>query len=256
VLVSVDRALTRVLEAAGCVAAAEEAAELLEAAGRDGELLDRLVARRLTGEPLAWVTGSVRFCGLRVAVVPGVYIPLWQSEGLARRAAELLPSEGVAVDLCTGSGAIAAVLRESRPAARVVATDIDPLAVRCARGNGVETYEGNLDDPLPRDLAGRADVITAVVPYVPTEELHLLPRDAIEFLPRATLDGGEAGLRYLAEVVRRSVRWLRSSGALLLELGGDQADPVGALLGAVGFGDIQVIVDEDGDSRGVEARLR
>ena len=94
------------LERAGFVAAEEEAAELL-AAGGD---LDALVARRLTGEPLAWITGTAPFCGLWIRVDPGVYVPRWQTEALARRAVERLPADGVAIDLCTGSGAIATVL--------------------------------------------------------------------------------------------------------------------------------------------------
>src|SRR6476469_9502715 len=79
---------------AGFVAAEEEAAELLARAGDDRALLDALVARRLTGEPLAWITGSVEFCGLSIRVDPGVYVPRWQSEQLAWRAAERLPGGG------------------------------------------------------------------------------------------------------------------------------------------------------------------
>ena len=84
------RVASRLAEA-GCVAPSEEADELIDAAGSDEGLLDRLVARRVTGEPLAWVTGSHRFAGHRVVVHPGVYVPRWQSEPLARRAVELLP---------------------------------------------------------------------------------------------------------------------------------------------------------------------
>ena len=107
------------------------------AAARDEEDLRQLLARRLTGEPLAWITGTATFCGLEVAVQPGVYVPRWQTEPLARLAARLLPATGVGVDLCTGAGAVAMVMQQARPAARVVATEIDPLAAACARRNGV-----------------------------------------------------------------------------------------------------------------------
>jgi release factor glutamine methyltransferase len=79
-------ALAELLADAGFVAAQEEADELLARAASDVELLDSLVARRLTGEPLAWITGSVAFCGLQIRVDRGVYVPRWQSEPLARRA--------------------------------------------------------------------------------------------------------------------------------------------------------------------------
>ena len=105
------------LSGAGFVAAAEEAGELLACAAGDAELLESLVGRRLTGEPFAWITGSVSFCGLEVRVDPGVYVPRWQSEPLARRAVERLPANGIAIDLCTGAGAMAKVLATSRPGA-------------------------------------------------------------------------------------------------------------------------------------------
>lgn len=253
---SLDRAaVTDRLARAGCVAASEEADELLHAAGGDQGVLGDLVARRSKGEPLAWLTGTVTFCGVRLSVARGVYVPRWQTEPLARRAAALLPAAGVAADLCTGVGAIAAVLATAVPTAKVVATELDATAARCARGNGVEVFEGFVDDPLPVELEHRIDVLTAVVPYVPTESLRLLPRDVLAFEPRLALDGGVDGTELMAEVVRRSVRWLQPGGWLLLELGGDQADPIGRLLDQVGFVGIDVMVDDDGDPRAICAQL-
>src|SRR5581483_8870480 len=135
------------------------------------------------------------------------YVPRVQSEPLARRAASLLPSRGTAVDLCTGSGAIAMVLQHDAGKARVVGTEIDPVAVACARENGVEVFAGELDEPLPPELAGRVDVMTAVVPYVPSDALRVLPRDVRAFEPLVALDGGADGTHVLMEVVRRSPRW-------------------------------------------------
>ena len=99
-----------------------------------------MVERRLTGEPLAWITGRTVFCGLDVVVEPGVYVPRWQSEPLARLAAGLLPPAGAGVDLCCGTGALAMVMQAARPGARVVATEVDPVAVRCARRNHVVVF--------------------------------------------------------------------------------------------------------------------
>ena len=251
-----DRAsVTQLLTDAGCIAARQEADELMRAAAGNPDVLDDLVSRRTNGEPIAWLTGSVTFCDLRLFVAPGVYVPRAQTEPLARRAATLLPSAGVAADICTGVGAIAAVLAAAVPTARVLATELDVIAIQCARRNGVDVFEGYLDDPLPREFGHRVDVMTAVVPYVPTESLRLLPRDVQDFEPRLALDGGPGGTDLLGEVARRSADWLRPGGWVLLELGGDQADPIGRLLHDVGFEGLDVMADEDGDPRAICARL-
>jgi len=248
-------ALAALLAGAGFIAPVEEADELLAAAAGDAAVLDTLVERRLTGEPLAWITGSVRFCGVEVRVDPGVYVPRWHSEELARRAVERLPVDGTAVDLCTGSGAIARVLTTARPGARVVASDVDARAVACARTNGVEAYAGDLFVPLPQTLEGRVDVVVAVVPYVPTHELPLLQRDTFTFETPLSYDGGPDGAGILRRVLAGSPRFLRRGGALLLELGRDQAEPLGGDLARLGYVDVTVLRDEEGDVRGIEAVL-
>ncbi|HET7652910.1 MAG TPA: HemK/PrmC family methyltransferase [Acidimicrobiales bacterium] len=244
------------LERAGCVAAREEAAELLAAASERGVDVAALVDRRVTGEPLAWITGWTTFCGRRVRVDPGVYVPRWDTEAMARVAIDALPDDGVAVDLCTGSGAIAAVLAAHHPDATIVATDIDPAAVACARANGVDARLGDLDAPIPDNLRGAVDVVTAVVPYVPTESLHLLPRDTLAFEPRRALDGGRGGVDVLARVVQASTRWLRPGGTMVLELGGGQATSTAQLLRDAGFDEVTVVVDDEGDERAISARYR
>ncbi|GAC1574099.1 MAG: putative protein N(5)-glutamine methyltransferase [Candidatus Dormibacteria bacterium] len=247
--------LTALLSGAGFIAAEEEAGELLDSAAGDRALLDALVARRLTGEPLAWITGRVGFCGLEIRVDPGVYVPRWQSERLARRAAERLPATGLAIDLCTGTGALARTLMAAHPGARVVASELDDRAVACARANGVETYLGDLFAPLPGDLVGQVDVVVGVVPYVPTPALPLLQRDTFAFESPLSYDGGADGTEILRRVLTGSRRFLRPGGALLLELGGKQADLLGEDLSRLGFAGAQVLVDDDGDLRGIEATL-
>jgi release factor glutamine methyltransferase len=251
-----DRAgLAELLELQGFVAADEEAAELLAAAGEGRGGLDELVRRRLTGEPLAWITGGVDFCGLRIRVDPGVYVPRWHSEELAERAARRLPATGTAVDVCTGAGAIAAVLRARRPGARVLATDVDERAVACARANGVDARAGDLLAPLPDDLRGRVDVVVGVVPYVPTPSLPLLQRDTLTFESTVPYDGGTDGTDVLRRAFAEAAAFLRPGGALLLELGGDQAAEVADAVAAHGYTDVAVLADEDGDVRGVETTL-
>lgn len=238
----------------GCVAPGAEADALLGASSEGLGTVDELVARRLRGEPLPWITGSVRFCGLRLHVDRGVFVPRPHTEALARRAADLLPDAGTAVDLCTGSGAIAAVLGAARPEAQVLATDVDHRAIACARRNGVRAFEGDLDEPLPSSVCGRVDVVTAVVPYVPTDELHLLPRDVLAHEPRRALDGGPGGTAMLTRAVEAAARLLAPGGSVLLELGGDQAAVVANAVAERGLAKARVHRDGDGRDRAIEAR--
>jgi len=243
------------LAAAGFLSAREEAEELEARAGGDNRLLEELVERRLSGEPLAWLVGTAAFCGLRVRVDPGVYVPRPHTDALALRAVERLPAQGTAVDLCTGSGAVAAVLVDRRPAAAVIATDVDERAVACARSNGVDARRGDLFDPLPAALRGRIDVVTAVVPYVPTAALAWLQRDTFAHESALAYDGGPDGTVILRRALEGGRGVLRPGGALLLELGGGQADVLAGDLARFGFGDVSVLADEDGDTRGIEATL-
>jgi release factor glutamine methyltransferase len=247
------RALVSTLSTAGFVAPDEEAHELLARAGDDDALLDALLGRRLTGEPLAWITGRISFCGLELRVDPGVYVPRGQTELLARRAVELLAADGTAVDLCTGTGAIARVLGAAHPAARVMATDTDGRAVACARANGVEAYCGDLFAPLPGALDGQVDLVVGVVPYVPTPALALLQRDTLTFESPLSYDGGPDGTGILRRVLTESPRYLRPGGTVLVELGGDEADALSGDLSRLGYVDVAVLLDEDDDVRGLEA---
>ena len=241
------------LERAGCVAADEEAAELL-AAAPDQATLAAWVGRREQGEPLAWITGTLVFCGRPVWVDPGVYVPRYQTEDLARRADVLLPAAGRAVDLCTGCGAVAAHLQAGGPGRRVVGVDLDHRAVACARRNGVPAAAGDLRDPPLRP--GRADIVTAVAPYVPTGDLRFLPADVPRYEPRVALDGGDDGLDLVRAVAATAARLLRPGGWLVTEVGGEQDRALAGPLAALGFTDIAAWHDEDGDLRGIAARLR
>jgi release factor glutamine methyltransferase len=239
------------LRAAGCVAAEDEARELL-AAAPDGEVLEGWLKRREHGEPLAWITGRMEFCGLWLHVAPGVYVPRVQSEELARRAGRLLPGEGHAVDLCTGAGAIAAHLLAEVPSASVIGVDLDPHAVACAASNGVRAVVGDVE--LALGPHGSFDVVTAVPPYVPSDELRLLPADVQRYEPPAALDGGADGLDVARRIVSAAARLLAPGGWLLIELGGDQDEALAPALRASGFGNAESWRDEDGDLRGLAAQ--
>ena len=187
-------------------------------------------------------------------VAPGVYVPRPQSEPLAREAVARLPADGTAVDLCTGSGAVAVVLARRRPRARVVATEIDPRAVACARVNGIVVFQGDMEAGLPAALSRQVDVVTAVVPYVPTGELRLLPRDVVAFEPPRALDGGADGTQYLGRAAVAAARLLRPGGSLLLELGGEQAGLLAPTLTELGFSETAILSDEEGDPRALVCR--
>lgn len=239
------------LVAAGCVAAVEEAGELL-AVAEDDRRLEAMVRRREQGEPLAWITGTVRFCGRTMHITPGVYVPRRQSEELARRAAALLADGSWAIDLCTGAGAVAAHLRAQVPTAAVCGVDIDPRAAACARTNGVPTVVADLAAPLRADHG--VDVVTAVAPYVPTGDLRLLPADVQRHEPALALDGGDDGLDLLRRAIVAARRLLRPGGWFVFEIGGDQDEAVAPSLAASGFDVVVPWWDDDGDLRGIAAQ--
>lgn len=236
------------------MAADEEAAELIAAAPNDSTLED-WVSRRERGEPLAWIVGTLTFCGQAVHVDSGVYVPRGQSEVLARRAAELLGDrDAYAADLCTGAGAIAVHLMKAAPMAEVIGVDMDMAAAVCARRNGVRVIVADLNQPLPL-CPQRLDLVTAVAPYVPTGDLGFLPADVQRYEPRIALDGGDDGLDLVRRIVADAGRLLRPGGWLLLELGGNQDQALRGPLAASGFHLVDPWFDDDGDLRGLAAQL-
>jgi release factor glutamine methyltransferase len=216
------------LRAAGCVFAEDEA-RLLIATARTPADLDAMVDRRVAGLPLEHVLGWAEFRGLRVAVDPGVFVPRRRTEFLVRQAADqvIAGQRAVVVDLCCGSGAVGVALVASLGQAELYAVDIDPVAVRCARRNveavGGQVYEGDLYEPMPETLRGRVNILVANAPYVPTEEIRLLPPEARVHEPRVALDGGPDGLDVQRRVAAAAPLWLAPAGILLVETSERQA---------------------------------
>ncbi|TQM77999.1 release factor glutamine methyltransferase [Saccharothrix saharensis] len=212
------------LRAAGCVFAEDEARVLVEAA-RGPEELELLTARRVAGLPLEQVVGWAEFCGLRVVVEPGVFVPRRRTEFLVRVAVGVAGPGAVVVDLCCGSGAVGAAVVDRVPGVELYAVDVDPVAVACARRNvgAGRVYEGDLYGPLPVSLAGRVDVLVANAPYVPTGSIGMMPPEAREHEPLVALDGGVDGLDVQRRVIAGAARWLAPGGRLLVETGARQA---------------------------------
>ncbi len=221
--------LVATLRAAGCVFAEDEARLLLSAATAPPELA-ALVERRVAGLPLEQILGWAEFCGLRVTIDPGVFVPRRRTELLVREAVAVVGS-GVAgpgpvvVDLCCGSGAVGAALLAAVPGVEIHAVDIDAAAVRCARANlpGCQVHQGDLDGPLPETLRGHVDLVVAIAPYVPTDAIATMPPEARLHEPRAALDGGVDGLDLVRRVIVAAPRWLRPGGHLIVETGEGQA---------------------------------
>jgi release factor glutamine methyltransferase len=240
-------AVVSALRAAGCVFAEDEAAILVTEATTRAEL-DTMVARRAEGLPLEHVVGWARFCGRRIAVEPGVFVPRRRTALLVREAVALVGPGAVVVDLCCGSGALGVAVAAAVGTVELHACDLDPAAVRCARRNvepvGGHVYDGDLDEPLPRTLLGRVGLLLANVPYVPSEEIALLPGEARLHEPRMALDGGGDGLDVFRRVVGVAPRWLAPGGSLLSETSERQ---VGAAVGILRAAGLTARVAEDDD---------
>lgn len=223
------------LRAAGCVFVEDEA-RLLVAAARTPADLAAMVDRRVAGLPLEHVLGWVEFCGLRVAVDPGVFVPRRRTEFLARGAAALARPGAVVVDLCCGTGAVGLALTALVARVEVHAVDIDQVAVACARRNVPgRVYAGDLYAPLPDALRGRVDLVVANAPYVPTASIELMPPEARDHEPRSALDGGADGLDVVRRVAAGAPGWLAPGGHVLVETSDRQAPAVVASVARAGL---------------------
>jgi len=213
------------LRSAGCVYAEDEVRLLVSQAGTPADLA-AMFDRRVAGLPLEHVLGWAEFCGMRIAVAPGVFVPRPHTEFLVRQAAALAPPRAVVLDLCCGSGALGVALAAALDGPELHAADVDPAAVRCARRNVAalgHVYEGDLYEPLPAQLRGRVDVLLANAPYVPTGSIDLMPREARDHEPLVALDGGADGLDVLRRVAAGAPLWLAPGGHLLVETSERQA---------------------------------
>lgn len=239
-------ALTGRLRDAGCVFAEEEAALFLEAA-RDSRELELMVRRRFAGEAPEHIVGWAEFCGLRIAVAPGVFIPRQRTAALVDQAVQLCRTDSVVVDMCCGSGALARVIADRVPGTQLHAADIDVSAVACARENlaGVgDVYVGDLVDALPSGLRGHVDVMVANVPYVPRDELRRMPAEAREHEAAVTHDGGTDGLDVFRRLADAAPEWLAPGGSILSEIGAEQGNATLAVLAAANLRGRTVFDDE------------
>lgn len=233
------------LRAAGCVFAEDEAA-LLEAEAGDPAQLEAMVQRRVAGEPLEVIVGWAAFASRRLTVAPGVFVPRHRTEFLASVARSMARPGSTVLDLCCGVGAIGSVLLDV-PGIRLIASDVDPVAADCARVNlpGAEVYSGDLFEPIPDGIA--FDLIVANAPYVPTDEVRLMPREArLHELP-ATLDGGADGLELHRRIAAKARGRLADGGSLLIEVSEGQVPAALEVMRSAGL-DARSLSDDDRDA--------
>jgi release factor glutamine methyltransferase len=211
------------------------------------EGFDLLVARRLDGEPLQYLEGTVQFGPLELAVDKRVLIPRPETEFLYDLVSKRL-EPGVIVDLCTGSGALALALKASFPVARVLGTDLSDSALDVAADNGaasgldVEWLLGDLFESLPVDLCGRVDLIVANPPYVAEREWSGLPAD-VRREPRLALIAGPTGVEASERILGEVRTWLAPSGEAWVEVGENQASDLAQRFKG------EVVVDQYGRDR-------
>ncbi len=218
--------------------AEDEARVLSESAASPAEL-DSMVNRRVGGEPIQQIVGWAEFCGLRIQLEPGVFVPRPRSEFLVRKAIRLGRSGCTVLDVCCGTGALGVATAAGLGRVDLHATDVDRAAVRCAAINvseaGGRVYQGDLFHPLPRSLKGRADLLLVNAPYVPTGEMPLMPREARLYEETITLDGGEDGLDVQRRAILEAPAWLAPEGHLLVETSDLQAESTMRLMKDTGL---------------------
>ena len=215
----------------------------------DVRAIEDLFQKRSERIPLQHLTGVAYFRNLALQVGPGVFIPRPETEGVAElaiQALRMVPGEPIAVDLCTGSGAIAISLATEVPQARVYAWELNPDSEKLLRqnidanGGAVELVMADIasDHPLFTELAGSVDVVISNPPYIPT---WAIPRDIEVQLhdPDLALYGGEDGMDIMKVVSQRALQLLKPGGFLVVEHAESQAKIVADLFQADGWRQIR-----------------
>lgn len=251
--------------AAGKTPAALLADLRLYTSDRVAETVAELSARRLAGEPVAYITGSWEFYGLPLKISPDVLIPRPDTETLVDAALAVMRARGEGgrvLDLCTGSGCVGCALSSRLPAAHLVMLDISPGALEIARENIRLCGLGTRAVAMPADALaepdgrlGSFDMIVSNPPYIATGEIGSLDPSVKDYEPLAALDGGEDGLAFYRAIASRWKRLLRASGYMLFEVGEGQAHDVMHILRLSGFRGIGSRRDTAGIERVVFGRI-
>ncbi len=202
---------------------------------------DKMIKRRLNGEPLQYILGYWEFMGLPFKVDPRVLIPRWETEWLVDTILQAVKGREPflrILDLGTGSGAIAVSLAHYLPQAKITAVDIQKGALEVAKENAelngaahsIEFLHGDMFAPLalPGSLR-KFDIIVSNPPYIPTGEIDSLMREVRNYEPIKALDGGLDGLDYYRQIAREAGNYLEEDGFVAMEMGAGQSQSIGQI---------------------------
>lgn len=222
-------------------------------------------ARRLKGEPIAYISGSWEFYGLPMIITTDVLIPRMDTEVLVDAAKEILTGRRMdarVLDLCCGSGCIACAIGHELPATRLVAIDISALALDVCRKNVALNRLSNRAICMQADARssppmglGQFDMIVSNPPYVASDEILILDPSVRDYEPLWALDGGKDGLDFYRSIIRYWKVLLKPGGFILFEVGEGQAEEVVGLLRSAGFSSVDTRLDTLGVERVVMGRL-
>lgn len=218
-----------------------------------------LVARRARREPLQYITGRAPFYRLELSVGPGVFVPRPETELLVEEALKVLsaradatPGGSRVVDLCTGSGAIAAAIKSELPAAQVFAVELSEDAIPYARKNleplGVHLVQGDALTALT-ELVGTFDAVLSNPPYIPPANVPADPEAALHDPDMALYGGGADGMQMPAAIAARAYELLTPGGFFMMEHDDTQEEAVAELLARVGFERCYPVRDLNGRPR-------
>ncbi len=247
-------------------AALEQPLSLLDAA--QAARLDELIARRLSGAPLAYLTGWQRFMGLELMATPAALIPRAETEMLARAALARLEEDPtvrspVVVDVCCGSGNVGLALAHAASSARVHGSDLSEAAIALARDNAarlgladrVEFRVGDLMAPFGAEFDRQVDLVVSAPPYISTSKMDSMAPEIVGHEPHLAFDGGPFGVRILVRLIRESPRLLRPGGWFGMEVGLGQGPAMAQLLQRdAAYDRVETVCDAGGAIRIVLAR--
>ena len=223
------------------------------------------VERRLSGEPVAYISGDWEFYGLPMKVTKDVLIPRPDTEllvDLAKQALTGWKMDARVLDLCCGSGCITCAVGHELPATKLVAVDLSASALEVCRTNialnrlntRVICMQADATASPPLGI-GSFDLIVSNPPYVKTEEIGELDRSVKDYEPVWALDGGKDGLRFYKAIIKYWKSLLRPDGLLIFEVGEGQAQEVADMLLAGGFASTSIHQDARGVDRAVVGRM-
>lgn len=242
-----------------------------------GQRFISYIKRRQKREPVAYVTGHKEFWSLDIKVNPAVLIPRPETEGIIEKALDVIarseatkrsPKGLDILDLCTGSGCVAAALATELPHAKLSVADISPDAIEVAKrnlafaGDRIAFFTGDLFAPFHRSpitnhQSPEFDLITANPPYISESDFTGLDEDIRRYEPREALLAGPDGLSISKRIIEEGYRYLKPGGTIIIEIGAGQAAPLLAYVKNTGkYSGLGVVKDHSGIDRFLVSGLR